>query len=1309
MKKTNHPFPFKRSPFWIQPGLALVLAWAATTALRAQDHTYSDGEDYSTPLDTGTGITLTVPVGAATQSGPLTGSGTVTVNPTSSDLGKLTLTATSYYSGAATVDFGTLAVSGSSAQLDARYGDYNNSYLYGDYNNSSLYVGSADGDKAALEISSGGKAYIYTNDLGHDVGSQGTATVTGVSSRWGTQVLTVGNNGNGTLTVSNGGYLQNDSILSVGKNSGGMGILTVDGGDSTLYVGNRFFVGDGGNGTLAISNGAVVSAGNGLTLGNLSGSTGTATVTGASSTVYVQNLSVGDGGSGTLTISNGGRVSSYYTGEIGNLPGGTGQVTVDGAGSIWTSNYLHVNNGTLTMTHGGQVSSNYGNIGNLIRGVDGTVKGTGSVTVDGVGSAWTPYTLNVGNGGNGTLTICNGGQVASQIASSIGTSGGVGDVTVTGVGSLWTVSAFFPYNATINVGDGGTGSLTVSHGGKVSTLLGYIGTEKANSLGSVTVDGAGSLLSLSSSDSYSNGNLYVGYGQGNGTLMISHGGKVSDGYGYIGYGYNAPTLGSVTVDGTGSLWTNDSLYVGYSDGNGTLSITHGGYVSSNSAYVGYNNYGTTGSSVTVDGTGSTWATSYLAVGNSGKGTLTISNGGQVLNPSGYGYVGYYGPGSATVDGAGSLWTNGALYVGAYSASGSLTISNGGKVSDQSGTVGGYDSGSVTVDGVGSLWTNSGDLYVGGYNGVGTLTISHGGQVSDQNGYLGQYSTTSTLASATVTGSNSSWANSTALYVGGVPFYGRSNAALTISDGGTVTSPVTYLANIAGAQATVNLNSGGILATGQVVAGDGAATLNFDGGILRATAASTDFLSNFSAGGVTMGSGGATIDNNGYAITVNSALSGTGGITSTGAGTLTLTATSTFGGNTTVRSGTLALAHSGAALVNLTGTTYVGSVAGDNATLALSGGGVVTDSYGSIGESSGSTGIVTITGSDSAWNNLRTFVVGNSGNGTLTVAEEGVIYVAGGPLTLASLPGSSGTLNIGNGGLAGAITATTVTGGAGTAVVNFNESDSSYLFRRRLTGTLAVKQIGTGMTVLTGSNTYTGGTLVSAGTLAVGNNSALGTGTVKVAGGTLLIQQGFTVANTITLSSGGILAQQTAAGSSYSALHAFTGNADGSPVTTAQFLGGQAGGATTVSGDFSLTSGAENDDRRVSEVFHLGGVSVVDAGTGQTDIFVLQLQLAPSLVDSTSYLGWLDPETNLWTNAVDGNFGGTATFVEGSYDPATDFQLGFYGVNPTSGAVWAVLDHNSSFAVVPEPSTWILLGLGLAGLFFYRSKSPHRER
>ncbi len=65
--------------------------------------------------------------------------------------------------------------------------------------------------------------------------------------------------------------------------------------------------------------------------------------------------------------------------------------------------------------------------------------------------------------------------------------------------------------------------------------------------------------------------------------------------------------------------------------------------------------------------------------------------------------------------------------------------------------------------------------------------------------------------------------------------------------------------------------------------------------------------------------------------------------------------------------------------------------------------------------------------------------------------------------------------------------------------------------------MGLSQLGSGTTILTGANTYTGQTTVSAGTVQADNNSALGTGLLALTGGTLSNTVGSTLANNVNLS------------------------------------------------------------------------------------------------------------------------------------------------------------------------------------------------
>ena len=89
--------------------------------------------------------------------------------------------------------------------------------------------------------------------------------------------------------------------------------------------------------------------------------------------------------------------------------------------------------------------------------------------------------------------------------------------------------------------------------------------------------------------------------------------------------------------------------------------------------------------------------------------------------------------------------------------------------------------------------------------------------------------------------------------------------------------------------------------------------------------------------------------------------------------------------------------------------------------------------------------------------------------------------------------SSGTLQIGNGGTSGSVTGNILD----NAAVAFNRSDD-ITYANVVSGSGQLQQLGTGTTILTGDNTYTGNTVISAGTLQLGNagiTGSLGAGAV----------------------------------------------------------------------------------------------------------------------------------------------------------------------------------------------------------------------
>jgi len=214
------------------------------------------------------------------------------------------------------------------------------------------------------------------------------------------------------------------------------------------------------------------------------------------------------------------------------------------------------------------------------------------------------------------------------------------------------------------------------------------------------------------------------------------------------------------------------------------------------------------------------------------------------------------------------------------------------------------------------------------------------------------------------------------------------------------------------------------------------------------------------------------------VTFPGVISGTGSVIQAGSGTTIFTGGNTYSGGTTIAAGTLQLGNGG------TSGSIIGDVA-NNGTL-------VFDSSDTVGFP----GIISGTGA-----------VVQAGSGT-TVLSAANSY-AGGTII------EAGTLVIGNGGTTGSIIGNVTDNGT----LAFNRADT-VTFPGVISGTGSVVQAGPGTLVLPGANSYGGGTTLASGTITVGNNGALGTGTLAMAAGTTLSfldNTNLTLANPITIS------------------------------------------------------------------------------------------------------------------------------------------------------------------------------------------------
>jgi T5SS/PEP-CTERM-associated repeat protein len=502
------------------------------------------------------------------------------------------------------------------------------------------------------------------------------------------------------------------------------------------------------------------------------------------------NLAVGDDLrvqlGGTLNVDRGSQVNAadffVTTSGTTNVSLGSSIITADAAmvGDAFGS-------ATLNITNAGHLSDVTGKIGNL----SGT---SGTVAIDGIGSTWINSSdLFVGLGGTGDVGVTGGGLLTDFNGYLGYDTNSSGTANVSDTGSNWVNTG------QLFVGLSGTGTLHISDGGSASgstsATLGY----DADSMGSAVVEGEGSTWS-------NQFDMYVG-NSGTGELTIQAAGTVTNGDSCI-IGSNVDSVGTATVTGAGSTWTNAGpLDVGF-EGTGTLMIADGGSVSSTDAVD--EEGGTIGrlpnasGMATVTGVGSSWTIgdSILVVGQGGTGTLAIADGGSVSNGGGTIGDAPNSSGMATVTGASSTWTNGRSLVVGRDGMGELTVEEGGHVSSSSSFIGDFDdsTGVATVTGGDSSWT-AGLLLAVGQFGHGTLTIAAGGFVSDTNGSIaGQ---PDSVGMVTVTGGDSTWENTSQLFVA---FDG--SGTLAIEDGGHVNSANTYIAGAPNSMGVATVSGSG---------------------------------------------------------------------------------------------------------------------------------------------------------------------------------------------------------------------------------------------------------------------------------------------------------------------------------------------------------------------------------------------------------------------------------------------------------------------------------------------------------------------
>jgi fibronectin-binding autotransporter adhesin len=388
--------------------------------------------------------------------------------------------------GSVTIDAGTAAIFGENASAF------------------SVILGqTVSGSTAALTINEAGSLTSDSARLGYTAGTNGTATLAGTGSQWTIgSSLTVGRDGNGIVQVTEGAALSTGTTTVIGANAGSDSNLSVSEEGSHWNATGSVYVGDHGTGRLRIYQGATASFTSSTSVGRETGGTGIVTLEDAGTTWNTQGLVLGYRGAATVYITDEALLANTGGAQLGAVAGAIGTVDLNRGGRWTNAGDLTVGlfgEGVIYLNGGSELTA-----AASILGAD-TVA-SGSVTLEGASSWTNSAELVVGMSGDGHLSIYEGSTV-SNTEGVIGYYGSsLGHVEVAGENSHWTntesLYVGLAGNALLMIYDQGR----VSVGGDSVVRLGHLGeiqigggetagtldaaTVTANSGGKITFDHA---------------------------------------------------------------------------------------------------------------------------------------------------------------------------------------------------------------------------------------------------------------------------------------------------------------------------------------------------------------------------------------------------------------------------------------------------------------------------------------------------------------------------------------------------------------------------------------------------------------------------------------------------------------------------------------------------------------------------------------------------------------------------------------------------------------------------------------------------
>lgn len=1104
----------------------------------------------------------------------------------------------------------------------------------------------------------------------------------------------------GTLNVGNGGATGN---LGTGTTAIGASGTVALNHSADFTLSNAFT----GTGTISKSQGTAVET---LT-GNLSGFTGTIAVaagaSAASPSVLALGSSTNTAASSTITVAQYAALRSTGTATVGNVTlanGGNLQVLV---GTPTTATSFFTASGTVAFVTGsGIVVANTSAIDQgtyrILNYGSGSLTYNGSTDIAGLTATGLAPSRNVFTLSNNTtaktLDMIVTGVAANLVWNGTAATWDGVQATTGAWNNTGTSSADFFYNF-----DNVTLDDSVVSSAQTIALSGTLtpGSITVSGTQDYTLNGSGSLSGAANIVKSGAGTLTLANTTANalsGTITVN-GGKLA-----VTSAYTMSTGGLILNNGATFAATDAAKTVGRNlTINGTVGL---GDASASANSLSFSATNSIAASATVTGA---VALSFTGTNTFGAGSSVSSTGAMTLsgtNVIGNGVsftagsastissLGATTPTSLTLAGTGAWTLNGAATL-----SGNTTLTINGGVTTLAGIVSGAYS--LTKEGSGKLTLTAVNTY---------------SAVTNINAGIVQLGTSNTNTTAVVagainiaSGSTFIWARSAANLSntltgsGTYKYQGNGNQVVSAASGfaGTWLLMNSDTANTPG---YLGFASDAAMGTGSSFSLDGGGFYFTGGGNTMAASRTITLLSN---GGYFNGS---TSNTN----TIASRITGSGALYKVSGETQTYTGSNDYNGGTFLKAGVIIAGSStalgtGAVTINETGTYPIlqfadGVTVANAINLTASTGAASRGMMEAKGTATGgTTGLVTISAAPTAGTHFATDsgatlkLLGGISYAASTVTFGAGNYIVGGGGSYASLTQVSGSMKLGsNDGFATGATLTLGSGAAATLDLNgYSQSNAVTLvagasgvtltntgasgsINLANTGTIAFNIAGTaGITlsgvnskVLTGSNTYSGGTTVAAGSLDITSLSVLGSGGLALSGGNFSLTQ--STASTLlgALSGSGTFTKSgTGALSLSGGASSFTGlmnvNA-GSVAISGTTLGGSGSGSlltiadgATASGSFStardirvmgsvdgLTSGAALRASNTLTPGTLTATGILEFGYADELGGVGVSRLNTVIGDSTADLvnvsgGTLKVLSNVNVTFLNGGFGGTS--------------------------------------------------------------------